>query len=152
MPVTLEEIKAEQAKVAEMIAKFEAQALPCTLEISAASIRLAPGEEYAGVILGKDGAPNHHLILLPGDQDDINWADAKKWAAEIGGELPSRREQALLFANVKEQFEDRYYWSGEQHASDSACAWCQYFDNGTQGYDTKSTKLRARAVRRLEIQ
>ena len=84
MPITLEAIKAEQAKVSEMIAKFEAQPQPLLKTIPAVQIWLEPGEEYAGVILGKDGTPSHHLILLPGDQDDINWADAKKWAAEIG--------------------------------------------------------------------
>ena len=152
MPVTLEEIKAEQAKVAEMIAKFEAQPQPILRTIPAAQIWLEPGEEYAGVIIGKDGAPSHHLILLPGDQDDITWNDATKWAAEIGGELPSRREQALLYANLKEQFEGTWYWSGEQHASLSAFAWSQPFDVGTQYCTSKNDELRARAVCRLEIQ
>ena len=152
MPVTLEEIKAEQAKVAELIAKFEAQAQSRTLTIAGATISLANGEEYAGVILGKEGAPSHHLILLPGDPEGITWAEAKSWAAEVGGELPTRREQALLFANLKEQFEEAWYWSGEQHASHSDSAWSQHFDDGHQTSSNKSLKLRARAVRRLEIQ
>ena len=134
MPVTLEEIKAEQANVAKLIAKFEAQAQSRTMAFPRSSISLAPGEEYAGVILGKEGAPSYHLILLPGDKDDLSWSAAKKWAAEIGGELPTRREQALLFANLKEQLEASWYWSGEQHASGSGYAWFQSFDSGYQ-YD-----------------
>ena len=63
---------------------------------------LKPGEVYAGIILGKNGDPDHHLVLLPGALHDVNWTDATRWAESIGGELPTRREQALLFANTKE--------------------------------------------------
>jgi hypothetical protein len=52
---------------------------------------LEQGEIYAGIILTSDGAPSHHLILLPGDNGDDNWADQTEWAKSIGGELPTRR-------------------------------------------------------------
>ena len=110
---------------------------------------LAYGEHYAGVILGKDGAPNHHLILLPGDENEITWDKAKEWAASINGELPTRREQALLYANLPEQFEKTWYWSSEQSASGSNCAWFQIFSVGHQYDGHKGHELRARAVRRL---
>jgi len=107
------------------------------------------GEHYAGIILGADGAPSHHLILMPGDDGALNWADAKASALSIGGELPTRREQSLLFANLREQFKADWYWSSEPNGS--GWAWCQDFTSGTQygllQYDT----LRARAVRRLVI-
>jgi len=112
---------------------------------------LKPGEQYAGLILGKNGAPDHHLILLPGQVADVSWKDAQKAAADAGGELPTRREQALLYANLKEEFEPRWYWSCEEHASGSGCAWYQYFDNGNQHYDGKNNTFRARFVRRLII-
>ena len=151
MSITLEEIKTAHAKAAELIAKLEAQEKSRTLSFSAQTICLAPGEEYAGVILGKDGEQSHHLILLPGDKENISWNDAHKWAVSIGGSLPTRREQALLYSNLQEQFKDAYYWSSEQHASPSDCAWYQNFVNGIQSYDNKSSELRARAVRRLTI-
>ncbi len=149
--VTLADIEAAHQKVNEMIEAFKAQA-PRVISISQAQIELRPGEHYAGVILDADGKPSHHLILLPGDVDDVTWAQAKEFAEKAGGELPTRREQALLFANLKGQFEERYYWSSEQHASDDGYAWTQYFDDGGQSYDCKSAELRARAVRRLTIQ
>ena len=34
---------------------------------------LKAGEQYAGIILGKNGDPDHHLILLPGEADSVNW-------------------------------------------------------------------------------
>jgi hypothetical protein len=113
---------------------------------------LKDGELYAGIILGKGAEPDYHLILLPGQATDINWADSKKWAEKAGGELPTRREGAVLFANLPEEFEKRYYWTSEQRADYSDCAWVQDFYDGSQGYDLKSNKYRARAVRRLIIQ
>lgn len=112
---------------------------------------LRPGELYAGLILGKAGEPDYHLILLYGEAQGINWKDAHEWAAEAGGELPTRCEQALLYANLKDRFQSAWYWSSEVHASDSVYAWGQAFYDGGQGYSNVDDELRARAVRRLPI-
>lgn len=112
---------------------------------------LKAGEQYAGIILGKDGQPDHHLVLLPGEAEGVSWAKAKEFAKKAGGELPTRREQSLLFANLKECFQPRWYWSNEEHASDSTCAWTQNFNYGYQYYDRKSDEHRARAIRRIFI-
>lgn len=152
MTVTLEAIKAEQTKVSKMIAEFERQAATSIVQIEAAEISLAPGEKYAGVIIGEDGTPGHHIILLPGAAEDVEWADAVKWAEEQGGELPNRREQSLLFANLKDEFESAWYWSGQQHETNSGWAWYQDFYGGYQVTLGKSYHCRARAVRRLVIE
>ena len=109
------------------------------------------GEHYAGVLLGKDGAHGDHVILLPGEADSVTWEQAKAWAKKIGGELPTRREQSLLYANLQEQFKPAWSWSGEQHAAYPACAWLQHFGYGYQDGFLKSDVYRARAVRRLVI-
>lgn len=111
---------------------------------------LKPGELYAGILLGQNGEPDQHIILLPGDECK-NWQDATAWAESIGGSLPTRREQSLLFANLKDQFKKDWYWSSETHAENNDYAWCQYFTSGNQSYDRKSYGIRARAVRRLVI-
>jgi hypothetical protein len=121
------------------------------IAIAQASITLNEGEHYAGIVLGPDGLPSHHLILLGGDAEDLTWAQANTFAAEAGGELPTRCEQSLLFANLKGQFERDWYWSGEQRAAFDACAWGQHFITGYQYVSLKSAQLRARAVRRLAI-
>ncbi len=108
---------------------------------------LAKGERYAGIILEK-GKPAHHLILLPAEQTSITWTDAVAWAKKQGGELPSRREQSLLFANLKEHFKERFYWSAEQPAGYAAYAWGQGFGHGGQGYWRKGGTDPACAVRR----
>jgi hypothetical protein len=113
---------------------------------------LKEGELYAGLILGIDGEPDHHVILLPGAAEGVSWDTANDFAAKAGGELPTRREQALLYANLKHEFEPRWYWSSEQHAADADYAWFQEFGYGSQSNYGKSASLRARAVRRLIIQ
>ena len=113
---------------------------------------LKGGEQYAGILLGKDGAPDQHVILIAGEAENVTWQQAKAFAKKSGGDLPTRREQSLLIANLKEQFQPRWYWSSEQHAAGSYFAWAQDFDTGYQYYLNISHELRARAVRRLEIQ
>jgi hypothetical protein len=61
---------------------------------------LKDGEQCAGMSLGKDGQPDHHLILLPGQVEGVTWEDAKTWAEKIGGSLPNRREQSKLTKNL----------------------------------------------------
>ncbi|MFZ6801970.1 DUF1566 domain-containing protein [Undibacterium sp. Di24W] len=112
---------------------------------------LQPGEHYAGIVLGQNGAGDHHLFLLPAKTEPLTWNKAVTWAESAGGTLPTRQEQAILYGNLKHEFEPRWYWSSEQHADDSDYAWMQYFDNGYQDHDLKSYEYRARAVRRLLI-
>lgn len=134
MSLTLEKIMAEHLKIGKMIEEFKVNAVT-VLGLPEVQIELRNGEHYAGIIIGKDGEPSHHLILLPGDAEDIKWKDAKAWAEAQGGSLPTRREQSLLYANLKEQFQGRWHWSNEEHATDSDYAWSQSFDDGHQGYD-----------------
>ena len=108
------------------------------------------GETYIGAIGNKNGDV-YHLILLPGDNDDASWKNAMDWAKSIGGDLPNRIEQAMLYAQHKEEFKKDWYWSCEQHASVSYSAWCQYFGTGNQNSSRIIAELRARAVRRLPI-
>ena len=114
---------------------------------------LQEGEIYAGLILGKNGERDYHLVLLaakPGKY--LNWQPALDWAKSVGGDLPTRNEQSLLFANVPEQFNRAWYWSNTTRAGSSACAWMQHFSDGSQDDCHKSYEYSARAVRRIYIQ
>jgi hypothetical protein len=110
---------------------------------------LKEGEIYAGLILGKDGTPDYHLILLPGDAADVSWPAARDWAAADGGELPTRRELSLLFANLREQFERGWYWSNEHHETRAQLVWGQNFASGIQTVYGRPYRGHARAVRRV---
>ena len=63
--ITLETIKAEHTRLAELIAQFEAQpASKCEqIHFTEVLIDLSHGEHYAGLIVGKDGEPSYHLVL-----------------------------------------------------------------------------------------
>jgi hypothetical protein len=110
---------------------------------------LKEGEFYAGLILGKDGAPDHHVILLPGDAQDVTWSAARQWAVLAGGDLPTRRELALLSANLREQFGRVWYWSNEQSEARSQLVWGQNFSSGIQTMYGRQFHGRGRAVRRV---
>ena len=111
---------------------------------------LADCEIYVGAI--GDAAGNlYHVILLPGDNNDATHEAQLEWAKSIGGDLPTRIEQAMLLANHRDQFKKDWYWSNEIHHTESGWAWYQDFLYGTQSYDTSDNELRARAVRRLPI-
>lgn len=110
------------------------------------------GGKFAGISTDKDGT-HFALISLPDtpptDSKELTFKAALAWAIELGAVLPSRAEAALLFANLKGDFEPFAHWTREEHASDSSFAWYQYFDYGNQHYITQSYALKARAVRRL---
>jgi hypothetical protein len=149
MNITLEQIEAKQTELTDLIEKFKTQPKPTQYGIPAIVISLAPGERYAGLVLDDNGEPSHHLVLLPGEAEEVNWDEAKDWVIEQGGGLPTRHEQALLYANLKSEFWSGWYWSNE--ANGDASAWYQYFFNGDQSYNRQNNELRARAVRRLSI-
>ncbi|MCI0492949.1 MAG: DUF1566 domain-containing protein [Planctomycetes bacterium] len=115
------------------------------------------GGIYAGIMRGRDGEPDYHLIVGQ-SIDETTWEKAKNTVASMESEghrdftLPFRAEQALQFANVPELFEKEWYWSREQRAENGDCAWGQSFGYGLQGCCRKSNEFRARAVRRLIIQ
>ena len=112
--------------------------------------KLNDGEEYSGAIINPDGT-GHHIILLDGDNDDADWNTQMEWAKSIGGDLPDRIEQSMLFAHLKDRFKDTWYWSNTQHAANAEYAWFQTFLYGGQGDNYKYGSLRARAVRRVAI-
>ena len=111
---------------------------------------LSEGETYVGCI--GDALGNlHHVILLPGDSDEATWKAKMEWAKSIGGDLPTRIEQAMLWANHRNKLKKYWYWSNEIHHAESGRAWCQCFSYGTQSTTYRLDGIRARAVRRLPI-
>ena len=109
---------------------------------------LNAGEIYAGAIINPDGS-GHHVILLDGDNDDADWNTQMDWAASIGGTLPDRVQQAMLYKHLPEHFQKDWYWSSEQRGSGSA--WLQYFGYGYQDWVITDFKCRARAVRSVAL-
>ena len=114
--------------------------------------QLAEGEIYIGIVTNTAGEL-HHVILLPGDNDDASWQAQMQWAHSIGGDLPPRIEHLFLLTNHRDQFEPDTYWSNQPDTDPgySGWAWYQTFSNGGQYGSHQHFELRARAVRRLSI-
>ncbi len=121
-----------------------------TITLPAITIELQPGERYAGAALDDTGHVLHHTILLPQrPADRAPWQEQMDWAASVGGDLPSRQEQSLLFANCRSALPGAWCWSNETHAEDASYAWSCLFGYGDQSYARKSSAGGAVAVRRL---
>lgn len=149
--ITLESIQARQSELAAMIAAFAAGGAR-DIDVPAAAISLRPGEHYAGLVLGDDGQPSHHLVLLPARPDErLSWQAAMDWAADAGGALPTRREQSLIFAHCRDHVEHAWHWSSETHEDEASYAWGCVFSYGDQFYYRESFEACAVAVRRSPL-
>jgi hypothetical protein len=115
-----------------------------------AALNLQPGEHYAGVIRDAQGQVQHHLVLLAAvPATRLTWQGAMAWAESVGGALPTRQEQDLLFTNCRSHIKPDWYWSGEQHSA--SYAWYCHFYYGDQSSTHKSYEGCARAVRRIQL-
>jgi len=106
---------------------------------------------FAGLTTTKAGA--HCAVILLSDKPEglLTWKKAMNWAEKLDAALPTRAESALLFANLKDQFELDPSWHWTSEAFDGSSAWHQYFDDGSQGNGLKSYEGRARAVRLIPL-
>jgi hypothetical protein len=151
--ITLEVIEAKQTELASLIAKFKRQpaAGPVLHKFGEIEIELHPGERYAGMVLDQDGKLMHHLVLMAQRPDGkLEWQEAMEWATSVGGVLPNRQEQAMLYANCKPHLKPEWHWSSETHADDASSAWGCYFDDGNQNNLLKSYDGCAVAVRLIK--
>lgn len=107
------------------------------------------GGTFAGVITLPNGTHAAVVLLADKPSEELNWADAKKWAESVGGELPARPAAAMLFANAKAQFEAEWHWTSEAYSGSGA--WVQGFDYGGQNTSHVDNHNCARAVRMIPL-
>lgn len=148
--ITLQAVRAKQTELATMIAALMNQTCT-TVSVEAFEIGLRDGEHYAGTVLDRDGELMHHLVLMAEKPDArLDWQAAKDWATSVGGELPTRQEASLIFANCKPHLEASWHWTSEEHTN-ASYAWDCHFINSNQTSTAKSSAGSARAVRRLAV-
>jgi hypothetical protein len=107
------------------------------------------GGTFAGILTLPNGTHAAVVLLADKPSEELNWADAKKWAESVGGELPARPAAAMLFANAKDQFESEWHWTLEAYGG--SFAWVQYFGHGSQGTGHVDGDRWARAVRMIPL-
>jgi len=106
------------------------------------------GGTFAGLTTTKDGT-HCAVVLLSGKAEDLTWEAAKAWAAEQGGELPTRPVAALLFANVQPALSPEWHWTADEYYA--SYAWDCNFNDGGQIISHKGYELSAVAVRLIPI-
>jgi hypothetical protein len=129
---------------------------PTTAAPSAISLAALPplnaalhGGLFAGLVTLPDGT-HHAVVLLPARPvKRRTWTQAMDWAAEAGGQLPSRPIAALLYANARETIEPDWYWTNEPEGS--SYAWTCDFGNGGQYYHYRRAEGCAVAVRLIPL-
>ena len=107
---------------------------------------------YAGIARGRNGAPDHALIV--GEESErMKWKAGMEWAGKYttGWRAPFRKEQSLCIANVPELFKPEWYWSCEPYEAIDDCAWAQHFGGGGQGGYGRSGEFRVRLVRSVIV-
>jgi hypothetical protein len=107
------------------------------------------GGTFQGILTLPSGVHVAVVLLADKPDEELNWADAKKWAESVGGELPARPAAAMLFANAKAQFEPEWHWTSEAYSG--SYAWLQYFSYGYQSAGYVTSKSCARAVRMIPL-
>ncbi|MBA4343245.1 MAG: hypothetical protein C0423_14000 [Methylibium sp.] len=149
--LTVEAAESQLKALAEsLIQKLRMQHAPVLHRIPEVDIELQPGEHYAGPVLDAEGKVLHHLVLMAArPSESMDWDDAMAWADEVGGSLPNRQEQALLFSNCKPHLKPAWHWSCQEHEENTSCAWRCTFSYGSQSDNHKSAEGAAVAVRRV---
>jgi len=154
-PITVDPIAAQEIVRRHLLGIVDepggAEALAmCSPDLQAVRPTIKAGEKLIGYYAGPDGKLTA-AILLPGEASNLTWPKALQWAKEKGGDLPNRVEALLLFQHHRDEFQREVYWTNEQRAEDSSCAWFQSFNYGTQLNWRQALKTLARAVRRVAI-
>lgn len=116
--------------------------------VSIGKLEYGPRKSLSGVDDEYDGIKNTQALLATGDL-----YPAAKACAEFTLDglkdfyLGARREYALAYANVSEQFVKDWHFTSTQCSVINA--WGQYFDNGSQDGLGKGGECYVRPVRRL---
>jgi len=116
------------------------------------------GGIFAGVARSYSELPDMGVILCKADtRRDMPWEHAMQWAAELRAEdfgdwiLPTHQIAALLYANLKDHFDDKWYWCSDAYPQDVTCRWVQTFGYGRQADARMTDGCRARAIRLITL-
>lgn len=115
----------------------------------------AQGGTYIGIASAEGDLPARHLVALDIEpqKEQMNWADAVKWAQSLGNgaRLCTHLEGVHAYTTAKQAFETSgYYWTGTQDSRLSA--FVQGFEGGYSYWSLKGNEHRVRAFRGLALQ
>ena len=148
-PVTIEAVQAKQSELDQMIQQLVAQSSVREIKIEGRTIKLQPGERYAGARLDAQGQHMHDTIVLTArPASKLNWQGALDFGVQSGGQLASPEEYALIKANCPDLLTDPWCWTNREYEDDASAAW-SFFSIGNTLSHRKSAAGGALAVRRV---
>ena len=150
VPISVKLTPESQALIDALNAMGKAASAPTATAAQPAIGTPWRGGKYAGISVGEDGQPDGYIILLADKPDaKLTWQGSLDWAKTlVDARLPTKREAALLYANLPGEF-DTSDWHWTSTPGSGSHAWIQYFGDGGQRYDDRSSKCLCRAVRRF---
>lgn len=113
----------------------------------------AQGGTYLGIAPAEGDLPARHLVALDIEAPTkLKWADAIKWATDLGhgARLPTQLEAMIAFTIAKSAFKKEYHWTGTQTSSSNAFA--QDFECGFSYWRYLNHDFRVRPFRGLALQ
>lgn len=116
------------------------------------------GGTFCGITTFEDGTWAALILLPDRPTGTFSWQAATDWAASVGGQLPTRLMATMLYANAKDQFDPRWYWTSSTldadtgDDDDSVYSWSCDFSYGILYYDPKSYEGGAVAVRLINLE
>lgn len=115
----------------------------------------AQGGTYIGIASAEGDLPARHLVALDIEppKEQMNWADAVKWAQSLGNgaRLCTQLEGVHAYTTAKQAFKTSgYYWTGTQGSRYGA--FVQVFEYGYSDWDDKDYEHRVLAFRGLALQ
>ena len=111
------------------------------------------GEQKAGTIMDIGTGIVYDLILLPGESEDLTWAQAKALVTESGGDLPSGAEMLMLERLLgAAAFKSDAYWTIEtvRFEGDDQDS-IQYFSDGCFDFTEPNDQMSVLGVRRVMV-
>lgn len=111
------------------------------------------GEQKAGTILDIGTGINYDRTLMPGQSEDVTWAQAKTIVAAAGGDLPSGAEMLMLERLLgSAAFKSDAYWTIETvRFEDDAHESIQYFFDGCFDLTEPNDQMNVLGVRRVMV-
>jgi hypothetical protein len=150
VPISVKLTPESQALIDALTAMGKAASAPTATAAQPAIGAPWRGGKYAGISVGEDGQPDGYIILLADKPDaKLTWQGSLDWAKTlVDARLPTKREAALLYANLSGEFDTSdWHWTSTPYSGSNA--WMQFFDGGSQSDYLKSSERVCRAVRRF---
>lgn len=110
------------------------------------------GEKRAGTVVDIRSGVVYDVMVMPGELENVTWAEAKASITAAGGDLPTPVEMLLLNGLLgRVAFQDSYWVDEKVKFDGDAEDSISYFSDGIFDFSDANDRMSARGVRRVCI-